>query len=154
MSEIQIVPAEPAHIYYLGPRLRDADRKEARAMAGVDPELALQRSIVLSHETWVGTVDGEPVAIWGLGIGSFATGIGRPWLVGTEKIETNAIAFLRRNKACIRRWLGICPTLENWVMAEHETAIRWLEWLSFRMDGPVPHGPYGVPFRRFHLERG
>lgn len=152
-TRIRVVPTIGEHVDYLAPRLRKSDMKEARAMAASEPYQALRRSVVLSHEAWTGLVDEEPVAIWGLGIGSLCAGLGRPWLVGSEGIEQNAIAFLRRNKACIHRWASRCPKLENWVMAEHEVSVRWLTWLGFSFDEPAPFGPYGVTFRRFWMER-
>ncbi|MNC81827.1 hypothetical protein D3C75_1350850 [compost metagenome] len=45
------------------------------------------------------------------------------------------------------------PTLTNYVDARNLAAIRWLQWLGFRMDSPVPYGPHRLTFRQFHLTR-
>lgn len=149
---IEIVPAERVHASYVACRLRAADEAEARAMSASEPAIALRKTMGLSLEAWAGIAGGEPVCIFGLGIGSLGGGVGRPWLMGTPALEANAIAFLRRNRAMVRHWLGLCSTLENWVDDRHAVSMRWLRWLGFTLDDPAPFGPYRLPFRRFHQE--
>lgn len=121
-------------------------------MSGAMPSEALRRTIAFSLESWAGLVGGEPVCVFGLGIGSLGGGVGRPWLMGTPRLEQHAIAFLRRNRAMVARWLDLCPVLENWVDARHSVSMRWLGWLGFSLDDAAPFGPYRLPFRRFYRE--
>ncbi|MDB5405401.1 MAG: hypothetical protein JWL84_313 [Rhodospirillales bacterium] len=131
--------------------MRSADRNEALAMTGLPGPEALRRSATVSRETWAGTVDGVAACVFGLGMGSMLDDVGRPWMVGTPLVERHSMAFLRRNRPMIARWLEECRILENWVDARHAVSRRWLNWLGFRLDRPAPHGPWSMPFHRFEM---
>ena len=95
--------------------------------------------------------EGKPVCIFGLSPACIVLGQGSPWLLGTDEVERYAFAFLRRNKAMVRRWLDITPVLENWVDARNHGSIRWLRWLNFTIHAPSPYGRMGLPFHRFDM---
>lgn len=133
--------------------MRHADRLEAEAMAAMGPEEALRRSVQLSHEAVVARVGGEPVCIYGLGVGSMLGGLARPWLMGTDVIDHHCMTFLRANRRQVRAWAARYD-LENYVDARHTKAIRWLGWLGFKLDKPEPFGPFGYQFHRFEMKKG
>jgi hypothetical protein len=141
-----------ADIAIVAANMRYADRQEAEAMAAMGPEEALLRSVELSHEAVVARVGGEPVCIYGLGVGSMLSGMARPWLMGTDVIDHHCITFLRANRLVVRGWSKRYD-LENFVDARHTKAIRWLGWLGFKLDAPEPFGPFGMPFHRFQMPR-
>ncbi len=142
-----------ADIAIIAANMRHADKLEAEAMAACGPEEALLRSIQLSHEAVVARVGGEPVCIYGLGVGSMLGGMARPWLMGTDVIDFHCMTFLRANRAVVREW-ATRYDLENYVDARHTKAIRWLRWLGFKLDAPEAFGPFGMPFHRFEMARG
>jgi hypothetical protein len=148
MVEIAIIAARPADLDRIARDMRPADVAEAYAMSGLSPRSALEYSAAVSSETWAGTVDGDAVCVFGLGIGSLY-GLGRPWLMATPQLEQHAMAFLRRNRAMVERWQAETTLLENWVDARHRVSKRWLGWLGFTLDAPAPFGPEEMPFHRF-----
>lgn len=143
----------PADIAIVAANMRYADRLEAEAMAGCGPEEALQRSIQLSHEAIVARVGGEPVCIFGLGVGSMLGGMARPWLMGTDAIDWHCMTFLRANRKVVQEWAKRYD-LENYVDARHTKAIRWLGWLGFKLEPAEPFGPFGMQFHRFEMPKG
>ena len=151
MTEITILPAMPAHAEWVAPRLRAADAFEVRMMSGSAPLVALRRGLVLSSETWTGTVDGRPVCLFGIAPRSLLSDVAAPWLLGTDEIALHAWAFLRRNRAVVARWRAQYRRLENLVWAENTAALRWLGWLGFTLGASVELN--GVNWRPFAMER-
>jgi hypothetical protein len=75
-------------------------------------------------------------------------------MVTTVHIEKNPRGFLRASKALMREAMQRHHQLINYVDARNTQAIRWLEWLGFKMGPAVPYGVSGILFRRFTKERG
>ncbi len=141
-----------ADIAIVAANMRQADRDEAMAMAAMGPLDALRRSVQLSHEAVVARVAGEPVCIFGIGIGSLLTGVARPWLLGTPEVEHYPVTFLRSNRPVVQGWAERF-TLENYVDARHTSSIKWLRWLGFTIHDAAPFGPFGYAFHRFEMSR-
>lgn len=151
MVEIGIIPAGMAHAEALAPVMREADRREAEAALGMSPLEGLRLSLSASVEAWTGTADGEVVCIFGVAPFSVLGGEGCPWLLGSDLVERHGMAFARRNRAMVRRWLGLFPVLRNWVDARHTVAVRWIGWMGFHVKPPVPYGPARLPFHPFEM---
>lgn len=146
---IRIVSATDAHAIELAPRMRAADIREIEAAIGVAPLQALRMSLTRSTEAWAGTVEGEVACIFGVGPLSLLGGEGCPWLLGSDLMARHAMAFARRNRAMVARWLATYPVLRNHVDARNTQAIRWLGWLGFTVKPPVPYGVSRLPFHPF-----
>lgn len=153
MTEILITPATDADLVRLAPRLREADRVEVEAAGGRSPLDALRRSLALSVEAWSATAGGEPMCCWGVGSLDLLAGVGSPWLLGSDLVERHPLAFLRRTRPTIRRWLDLFPVLANHVDVRNALSVRWLGWLGFDVRQPVPYGPRGLPFHPFLMRR-
>jgi len=149
VAEVMIVPATGAHAAALAPRLREADRREIEAALAIAPLEALALSLTRSTEAWAGTVDGEVACLFGVGPLSLLGGEGCPWLLGSDLVERNAVAFARRNRPMVARWLGFYPLLRNHVDARNSQAIRWLGWLGFTLLPAIPYGVSRLPFHPF-----
>lgn len=147
--EIEIVPATDAHAVELAPRMRAADIREIEAAIGLEALEALRLSLLRSTEAWAGMVDGEVACVFGVGPLSLLGGEGCPWLLGSDLVERNAIAFARRNRAMVARWLCTYRVLRNHVDARNSQAIRWLGWLGFTLKPAVPYGVRRLPFHPF-----
>lgn len=147
--DISIVPATPVHIAAMARRARQIDRVEAYYQTGRTLPDALAYAARISSEIWAGRVDGDLVALWGVGAIQPLSGIGAPWLVATDRLNDVAIPFLRRNKANLDRLRQSYDVLRNVVYAENTSAIRWLKWMGFKMQDPRPFGPLNKPFRQF-----
>lgn len=150
---VEIVPAEAGHIRPVAAAMRQADRDEVWASARSTPLRALKRSLAISPLAWAGLLDGAPVCLFGVGAVSLLSGIGSPWLLGTDAIEANAMRFLRRNRAMVGQMLAAFPVLANHVDARNHLSIRWLRWLGFTLAPAVPYGPFGLPFHPFEMRR-
>lgn len=150
--EVRVDPATLDDCLDLAPNMRQADKDEIWASAKLGPYGALVESWELSPMSWAGKVDDEVVCIFGVGAVSFLSQKGAPWLLGAHGLERYSFAFLRRNQSIIREMHELFPLLENYVDARNETSIRWLRWLGFKIEEPVPYGAFGMPFHRFWKE--
>jgi hypothetical protein len=154
MTVVEVEYAAPrrSDIEIVAANMRHADRQEAEAMAAMGPLQALTKAVALSHESCVARVGGEPICIFGLGVGSLLGGMARPWLLGTSEVEMYGVTFLRSNRPVVKGWASRFD-LENYVDARHTMSIRWLRWLGFEVDHPAPFGPFGFEFHRFSMAR-
>ena len=143
------MPATDVHAIELAPRMRAADVREIEAVNGATPLEALRTSLARSTEAWAGTVDKEVACIFGVGPLSLLGGEGCPWLLGSDLVERKALAFARRNRAMVARWLQTFPVLRNVVDARNTRAICWLGWLGFVLQPSVPYGIARLPFHPF-----
>jgi len=148
-AEICIVTARPGHIRQIAERMRAADRAEIFAASGRSPLSALSFSYRHSSHVWTALFDGRPEVMWGVGDLDILTGIGAPWLLGTDAVDKNVHGFLRISRHWPSQLLGRYRLLRNLVDARNTISIRWLEWLGFRLSDPVEIN--GHPFHLFEM---
>jgi hypothetical protein len=149
--EYAVVPATLEHALRMAPNLRQADLDEVWASAQLEGDQALLRGFSCSSHAWTGTVDGEPACMFGVVPASIMSGIGVPWMLGTDLVERHATAFLRRNKPYVKQMTAAYNYLVNYVDDRNVKAIAWLKWLGFTMREPQQYGALGMPFRRFEM---
>ncbi|MEZ0170770.1 hypothetical protein [Microvirga sp. TS319] len=147
--DIQIVLARACHIRTIARRMRKADREEVFAASGKSPAGALIYSLRKSAHAWTALVDGRPEVMFGVGDISVIGGVGAPWLLGTDAVETHYVAFLRRSVDFRDQLFRRYPIMRNFVDDRNKASKRWLQWLGARMTDPVEMG--GHPFRLFEL---
>ncbi|MGC9966390.1 MAG: hypothetical protein ABSE08_13390 [Syntrophobacteraceae bacterium] len=153
MKKTEIVPALMEHAAHIASQMRRADREEVAA-CGKGPLAAISDCLITAAAAWTGLVDDEPVCMFGVSPSiNFLNGVGIPWLLGTDKIRENALAFLRRNKTYVGLMLDIFPRLINFVDVRNHLGILWLVWLGFRIDNSRTVDVGGFPFYRFEMER-
>ncbi|WP_183736332.1 hypothetical protein [Rhizobium sp. BK275] len=148
-AEIAITPARPGHIREIAARMRTADREEVFAASGRSPLSALSFSYRHSSLAWTALFDGRPEVMWGVGDINILTGIGAPWLLGTDAVEENFRAFLRISRDWPAQLLSRYRLIRNFVDARNMVSLRWLEWLGFRLFEPVEIN--GHPFHLFEM---
>ncbi len=149
---VEFRPAEPLHAELLAPTLRPEDAAEVWASDGLAPLPALTRCLALSSEAYLGTVDGEPAALFGVRRLSLTSRAGTPWLLTGAAVETRPKAFLRASRGVLETWRQDYDWLGNWVDARHLKAKRWLGWLGFTLHPARPYGVLGLPFHPFDME--
>lgn len=149
----EIVPATREHVSQISELVRNADRTEMFAIACLTPAQVMLMGLEISDFARTGLIDGKPVCMFGVAPASLMGGVGRPWLVGTESLDDNAIIFLRRCRDGVKEMLSLYSTLENYVDARNRRAIAWLRWLKFTICEQEPMGPFNVPFHRFEMRR-
>lgn len=113
----------------------------------------LRLSVAVSSHHWAFiAADGEPVAVFGVAPVSLISGIGTPWLLGTERVFAFPGVLIREGRRYLQAMRNVYPSLANHVDARNVKSIRWLKHLGFTIGEPEPYGVAGLPFYPFHLE--
>ncbi len=144
--DLKIVPAKPAHIRTIARRMRKADRDEVRASSGCTPQKALVFSLRKSSVAYTVLIDGRPEVMFGVGDLNILTGVGAPWLLGTDAVERHYVAFLRGSREWRGKLLMRYPIMRNLVDERNRVSVRWLKWLGCTLSDPVV-----IRGHRFHL---
>ena len=151
-SNLEVVPARAAHIRTIARRMRKADRDEIAAASGRSPGEALAFSLRKSTIARTVLIDGQAEMMFGVGDVNVLAGVGAPWLLGTDAVETHYVAFLRGSMGWRDQLLQRYPVMRNFVDDRNVVSKRWLKWLGFRFGDPV--GFRGHTFRLFELRSG
>lgn len=150
MTRYEIVQATEAHAHALAPKMRNKDALECEAY-GHTTLSALLVGLNSSVEVFTGTVDGEPVCMFGYSLPCLIGDEAEPWLLGTDEMARHATAFLRRNRPFIADLRKRFRRLSGWVYEQNHSSVRWLRWLGFTVR-PEVRIIGGIPFRPFELE--
>jgi len=153
MPLIEIVPAEVGHVAAIAERMRAADAAEVMASSCRSPHDALMFSLTGSVQAWTATIDGAPEVMFGVADLNILTGLGAPWLLGTDAVDRNYRQFLRRSLSWREQLSQRYDVLRNFVDDRNEVSKRWLEWMGFTLFDPIPVGVNGEMFRMFELRR-
>jgi hypothetical protein len=156
----EVRPAIPTDCVYIAQHMREADLMEIRAGGHTDPLLCLMDCFERTEKPFTGVWKGNPCCIFGVSRIRYRMfdqdgrwcpkGIGAPWMLGTDEVNTARWRFLRES----RRWLdevkGDYDHLWNRVHEKNTMHIRWLKWLGFQFGGDVVY-PSGEVFREFTM---
>ncbi len=135
-------------------RLREADAKECFQMTGLSVEEGLQRSFEVSTKSWVALWDERPTVVFGAApAGHFDTDRGGVlWMLATEDIDTMPISFVRGSVEYLGYMFEEFDLLWNFVADANTVSVRWLKWLGFNVEDPLPMAN-GALFRYFWMRR-
>lgn len=139
---------------FIGENLRAADLKELGEAAEF-PEEVLFESWELSTISWL-ILDrtGLPIGIMGAAP-HMIPGLGIAWMMGTDGVEREALSIARQTRRYVEEMHEQYPVLWNYVDAENELSLRWLEWSGFHIvDADPNHGPEGRLFLEFTRTSG
>lgn len=153
MPEIEIIPAAMDHVAPIAARMRPADVAEVLASSGKSPHGGLMFSLTGSAQAWTAIIDGQPEVMFGVADLNVLTGLGAPWLLGTDAVERNYRQFLRRSLRWREQLSERYDVLRNFVDDRNEVSKRWLAWMGFTLFDPIPVGVNGEMFRMFELRR-
>lgn len=151
---IDLLDLKPSAVFeaisYLSKNLRKSDVEEIEASSGMNPEDALKESIAASTHCWlVFDRESNPAAIFGAAPYPLQ-GVGVVWMVGTDKVQTEAFGIARRTRPYVELMLQDYPMLWNYIDARNTVSKRWLKWAGFRLLRDHPeHGPKGLLFQTF-----
>lgn len=112
--------------------IRDADRREVEAL-GFTPQRAISMSVEGSDAAFVQRIEGEPVAYWGWKAHSLLSSRANVWMLSTPAADLHPVAFARESVRLRDELLERFTALLADVHAAHTVAVRWLEWLGFRV---------------------
>lgn len=132
---IEVVPAKPHHIATIARRMRAIDKLECKVM-GHTPKGALRGGLMGSTIAWTVLIDGRPEAMMGAAPISLIAGLGRPWLLMTDRAGAHAVTLVRLGRIYTEAMHRHYSLLENWVHADNVKTIRWLSRLGYAV-GPV-----------------
>lgn len=149
MAVVEIIPARASHVRVIAARMRQADRDEVAASSGRSPLAALSYSFRRSAICMTGLIDGRPEVMFGVADLNILAGVGSPWLLGTDAVEENAVAFLRGSVEWRGQLLQRYQVLRNFVDVRNVASVRWLGWLGFQFYDPVMIR--GHEFRLFEM---
>lgn len=154
-DRVTVVPATIEHVYALADRLRPADEAEVRGL-GHTPRKALYRGFRNSVLCRAGLVEGRCAAMWGVAVGQvpgacLLGSLATPWLLTSADVEAVPLAYLRVGRAELAAMRALYPQLAGYVAADYAAAVRWLRMIGFTVDAPVPLGPFGKLYARYHI---
>lgn len=148
---VEYVQPTERHVQELARHLRAADRAELHASGFEDPQRAIELSVATSTHMVAAVAEGRCGAIFGCAPASMLSGVGVPWMLGTDLVVTHQRALMADAPAYIRAMLHAYPLLVNHVHAENTVAVRWLRRAGFKLHPALPHGPHGAPFHLFEM---
>jgi len=157
-GRFSVVEASIDDIPAVAARLRPGDLREIAACGfqEQDAETAIRTSMALSPLICLtGMMDDTPAAMFGVAAAGLLSTSGRPWMLGTDIIDLPAaqralLAFSRQVADLMRRHYDY---LENYVDTRYTAAVRWVRWMGFTLEPPVPYGIHGELFHRFWWKR-
>lgn len=150
---IELVAPNEDLVRKISDNMRKEDVAEIWASHRHLPYDALMNGWEVSDYSTVVLADKEPICMFGLSKGDLLSGSGVVWLLGCDLARKHKRAFLQISKPIVDEMLTICPRISNMVHAENKASIRWLKWLGFIIEEPVPYGPDKELFHYFYLER-
>lgn len=132
--------------------MRDADADELFAATG-NGRRALKLSYLSSVLCKAVVCDDGLVCVYGVAPVNVFEGIGCPWMLGTKLLDgKHKRSVLLIGRECLDGMRALFPVrLENFTDVRNHKSIRWLKWLGFRFDEPVPYGVSGMPFYPFSM---
>jgi ribosomal protein S18 acetylase RimI-like enzyme len=118
----------------LAPKLRAIDVKECKLLSRMNPEEALLYGVRRSSMCWAFRVDGDLVAIVGCVFTRHLAPVGRPWFLATDDLWRHRRWLLRYTAQYLDAMKASGVRLENTVLEENQTAIRWLRKIGFTTE--------------------
>jgi hypothetical protein len=140
-----------ADVVELSGTMREADRHEVEALAGMDPMAALTLGFFHSELCMTGLdEEGRVGAMWG--IVPTEGGHGSIWLLSSPVIEQNVREYLTAAKPWLEHQLTRYVSLSNMVTDSNTVHKRLLKFLGFTFGTPIDNfGPgkvRAIPFIR------
>lgn len=132
VKSLSLVEASPEHANYLKDSLRFLDQREC-LIHGVTPLEALTDPFMVTG-TRTFTIKYKDEVIGMCGTVPVDSKSARVWMLGSEGINKHWRSFLRGSKDVITILQGEYEKIENFVPADHEDTIMWLQWCGFDFD--------------------
>lgn len=146
-------PITPLDYNFVGNhfKMREIDEREAQAITGVNPYIALRQSMLCSKHVWAVQPAGG-VTIGYLGVVEMEQD-GIPWFVASDELDKHKKLLLKWSPRILAVLNAGYPTLINFVSVENKKTINWLKWLGFTIDTEeIIFTDPNVPFYRFTKE--
>jgi len=142
--DIKIVPATRENLALVAAGMRTDDQQECWRN-GYTPEAAVLWSAKDSNLNAVCMVNGAPLGAYGLNTKKDPV-IGYPWVLTTALVEDYKKTFMRASQEIVADMLSRRPILQLYVDAKHYRALRWAQWLGFKIGPEFEYGPLKARF--------
>ena len=116
---VEVRDARLGDAWYIAMMMRDDDREELKA-GGHAPLDAVVRGLRTSTYCKVAVLDDNPAIIFGVAPISALSGIGSPWLLGTDDLLKFKRQFIRECNSYVDEMLRYYPTLINYVNTRND----------------------------------
>lgn len=137
---VTIRPTLPGDTWLVLADLRPIEVAELASL-GVTSEHCIRFGLLYgdAHTAFIGN---EPAGIFGImDYGDMKV----PWGVFTTAIDRHPVAFLR----AARRWAkGLQPGTVQVVDVRNALAVKWFQWMGFKLAEPEEYGIAGEKFQR------
>jgi hypothetical protein len=157
MGALTYNEAVPEDVDALLDNMRTSDADEIEAGTGRPAREVIEESISGSHHSGALRMNGQLLAIVGIGDGAGISGVelraGVPWLLGTNEIDKYPVAFMRWSHERVRIFMDDYDLLCNWVHEENTRSIDWLRALGFEIWEADEYGPNGERFYPFVMSK-
>ncbi len=142
-----IVDYQPEHARYLAKRLHPANIAELQALNHLEPYEGLLASIEVSDKVWTGLdSDGNPAAIFGIGVCGLMRNVGCPWLMCRDDIAKHGISLLKNFKIIVGRMKEMVDVLDGEIYADNTEVLKMCRWVGFEIGEARPYGMDGKMF--------
>lgn len=150
MGRVSIRPAAESDVPVIAVKMRLEHRAEVLASDNASPEQALMNSLRISCIAYTATIDGAPVAMFGV-VESKVPGKGCVWLLCSDEVDQIKLTIFKLSRVVVANFHKRFPILFNWVDARYVRSLEWLDRLGALFAEPAPHGPFGMPFLYFEI---
>ena len=147
-NSLTVRDVQPGDVEALAETIRETDRREILATSGSLPLDAITRAVEQSDRVWCGVLNGEVMFVGGVSPANLGNRRA-PWMIGSQVLDLNPAVFLRYCREKMPLVKEAFPYLENYVDERATDTVRWLKWLGFTVEPPVPYGVLRRPFHRF-----
>lgn len=139
------VPVEPWHVQELLADVRDEDRLEFEAVAGLPVDQEVNRALGMSESSCALVIAGKVAVLFGCM--RLDDRIGIPWMISSHHLTKHPRSFLWHCNHEISLMRQRYVLLLNYTDARYTAALKWMRWCGFEQH---PVEPYGVNGELFH----
>ena len=137
-------------VSFLSNNAREMDVKEVFCMSGGSISDCLNNTPGLYENSLVWEVDGKLVCMFGT-TPTLEKDHHVIWLLATNYFDDYKNIFKKKCKDVFKEVMEGKKYVYNYVYAGHTKAIRWIEWLGFKVHKPEPMGINGELFCKFEV---
>lgn len=147
-GEYKARPALERDIEDIAASMRPADMREVEAISGQTPREALEHSFELSSLCRTLCYRDTPLIMYGTCEVSEFSGV--VWGLGSTALDDHVMGFLRVSKAEVETLQAHYEQIFNFVHADNELHLKWVEYVGFTLFDPVIHesGETVIPIQR------
>lgn len=151
-GDLVVRHSQHADIMPIAFNMRHADTEEIWASNMAMPMEALTMGLEKSRPCLSAEYRGRLVAM--VGIVPSSPVEATIWMLGTPQLDQISKAVCRMSLMVVKKFIGMYPTLSNFVDVRNKKSIEWLKWLGASFRDPAPYGALQMPFQMFTIERG